>query len=355
MKKILFHTQDNFDAIRSRAPMSEWFYENKNLQCDILCPEGQDVKLSNGKIIYYKKRGLSFENYSQLKKLINTENYDLVISRAIEQVILISFIRTRRTKVVFFLAGFGKLFDQGPIKLFLTKSIYKFFFQILVYLKSAGVLLQNIEDINYLGIKNTHLMNGSGIDIKPVEKNKKLNKIKIVTATRLMKTKGLSSIFKLCELLLEKPNIEYYILGDFKHLTKNEINIINKFNLSPNIYFEGFQFPITQYLNKSNFAYFPSEYPEGSPRFLIESIMHGLILFTNPMPGCSALISNKNGFLITSEEETLRKIIQISEDETNYNNLSKNSMELFLREYESNIVYEKLYCYLQQQFINHNH
>ena len=348
--KILFFTQDHFDAEKSRVPMANWFYENKDVQCDILCPEGSDLKLNYSKVFFFKKRGVSLKNFLRLKKILKQEQYDIVISRAIEQIILITLIRTKKIKVVFFLAGFGKLFSKPGLFKSIIKIIYKPVFKLLVKIKSAGVIVQNKEDLKYLNIENIHLMNGSGIDQINVNCNKSLEKINIVTATRLIKEKGLTSIFKLCDLIKTKPDIHYFILGDFTHLNNEEFEKINNFNSYPNICFEGFKYPITEYLNEAHFAFFPSQYPEGSPRFLIESIMHGLIPFTTKMPGCPAIISNNNGFYISSEEKVLEKMINLFSSPNKYKEYSKRSRDLFKSRYESSKVYNHLYTYLKRIF-----
>ena len=346
--KILFFTQNHFDAEKSRVPMANWFFENKGVQCDILCPEGPDLNLKYSKVFFLKKRGVSFDNFLILKKVIKKEKYDIVISRAVEQIILISFIRTKKIKVVFFLAGFGKLFSKSGLLKYFISIFYKPLFKLLVNINSAGVIVQNIEDLKYLNIENIHLMNGSGIDQISVNCNKSFEKINIVTATRLIKEKGIASIFKLCDLIKKTPNIHYFILGDFKHLSNEELKKVNNFNVYPNISFEGFKYPITKYLDMAHYAYFPSKYPEGSPRFLIESIMHGLIPFTTKMPGCAEIISNNNGFYISSEEKDLEKMIEISSSPNKYKDYSNKSKELFKSKYESNKVYNLLYKYLKK-------
>ena len=347
MKKILFVTQDNFDAVRSRAPLSNWIFRNKNVQCDILCPMGSKVKLENSNVFYFKKRGINFNNYNTYKKLVKKENYDLIIVRAIEKIILTTLIRTGKSKIVFFLPGFGKLFIPDRPFYNLIRTLYKPFLKLLISYKSAGLILQNSEDINYLNVNNVHLMNGSGLDNIAVKKDKKIDKIRIVTATRLTKSKGLYEIFEFCELIKTKTDVEYYILGDFTHLNINQISKIKSLNTHPNIFFEGFQFPITNYLNFCHFAYYPTKYPEGSPRFLIESLMHGLVIFTNPMQGCKALISNNNGYIIKTPAKSLQKMIEISTNKNNLNKLSNNSKKLFFSDYESNVIYEKLFKYLK--------
>ena len=77
------------------------------------------------------------------------------------------------------------------------------------------------------------------------------------------------------------------------------------------------------------------------PRFLIESLSNGLVLFTNSMPGCSLTVSNNNGFLNFSTDDVLNKIIKMKKKEVN--KYSENSRVLFERVYSDIVNYPEFY------------
>ena len=344
--KVLFITNDLHDALNSRVKFKNWFEKQNNYSFIIVAPANTKNKFPEISLTL-NKRGVTFSNIISVNKYVNDIHFDTIVFRGIENIILSLFVRNNKSKFIFLLTGLGRPFSDKLVLKKLIKKIYRNVLKFLIKVKNAKLIVQNIEDANDLGFSNIDIINGSGF---PTKNYKKLefNKPSIITASRLTKSKGLDDIIKLSELIIKnKLNVFYYVLGDYSSLNRKYYNKIIDLNKHPNINFLGFKNDISPYVSKSNFAYYPTKYREGVPRFLIESLSNGLILFTNSMPGCSLTVSNENGFLDLSSSEVLNKILNMDLKEISM--YSKKSRMLFENVYADKIVYPK---YLNQMINN---
>ena len=162
MNKFLLITNDNFDASFSRLRFSNWLGKKKNISCDILCPSGiNDFALEFGNVYYFDKRGLTFSNYQKLKTVLSNINYDVIIARGIENIILISLFSKKNN--VFLLTGLGRLFEDGLVFKSIIRRLYKSLLKNLIKKNCAKLILQNKQDQTELDIEGSFVINGSGI------------------------------------------------------------------------------------------------------------------------------------------------------------------------------------------------
>lgn len=344
---LLFITNDELDANISRKPFLKWILKNKNINCGIIYPieniKHKKIKYNGLDEYYFNTRGISFSNLFNLKRIINENSYNIVISRGFENIILWSitfFLVNRKPNTIFFLTGLGRLFDSR-VPVFI-KSIYKIILRLFQYLLKATIIVQNEDDANELKLSLNSVINGSGYNQNRIWKKKSLKKINIITASRLTKSKGIEDILKFAEYVSFSENkyLNYLILGDYSHLSKKQKNKIIELNKYPNICFKGFDKSVQKLLSQSHFAFFPSKYREGSPRFLIEAISNGLIPITTNEPGCKSFL--KYGILYTSPNKTLIEVNKLINEKL-YNNLSIKNYNYFKSKFSSKVVYEKYY------------
>ena len=340
--KALFITNDLHDALNSRVKFKNWFEKQNNYSLDIAAPVTSKNKFPEISLPL-NNRGLTFSNIISVNNYINDIHCNTIVFRGIENILLSLFIRNNKSKVIFILTGLGMPFSDKLLLKIIIRNLYKCVLKFSIKRKNAKLIVQNIEDANDLGFSNINIINGSGFPLINHKKSE-FNKPSIVTASRLTKSKGLEDIIELSELIIKnKLNVIYYVLGDYSSLNKSYYNKITDLNKHPNINFLGFKSNISPYFSKSNFAYYPTKYREGVPRFLIESLSYGLILFTNSMPGCSLTVSNENGFLDLSSSKVLNKILNM--DIKKISMYSKKSRLLFENVYADKIVYPQ---YLNQ-------
>lgn len=340
--RTLFVSNDQFDAHSSRKLLSDWLYNKYDLKMDLFYPGTKKIELNSRECFVSKKRGISLDNIRYLNQIQKQNKYDCIVYRGIENILISFFVsKTNNQKSIFLLTGLGKLFliKQKSLRYF-TKSLYIRVLKYFLKDERSILIVQNEEDKIELGLNKTIVINGSGFDYEnPITKD--YRRKKIVTATRMTKSKGVDDIINLCEEII-KSNFdgEYHIFGDYSHLSETYQNTINRLNQNENIHFYGFSDP-SQLIESAHFAFFPTNYREGVPRFLIESIAKGLVVFTNPMPGCLGIISNQNGYSIQSVSTALNQMKHL--DCTEFTEMSKRSHQLFKTKYCSDVVYEKFH------------
>ena len=341
--RVLFITNDLHDALNSRIMFKNWYEKKDNYFFDIAAPVNSNKDIP-GISLKLKNRGITFSNIHSINSYIDSCFCDTIVYRGIENIILSLFIKSSKdTKVVFLLTGLGKLFSEDILLKNIIRFLYRYILKFCIRKKKGRLIVQNIKDRDDLGFSGIITINGSGFSNKAISNPElEVNIPTIITATRLKKSKGLDDIIELSETIVNnKLEIKYYILGDFSHLNETYQNKISELNKYLHIHFLGFKNDISHYISKSHFAYYPTKYREGVPRFLIQSLSNGLILFTNSMPGCSLMVSNENGFLNLTTKDVLIKI-------TNFNNqefdiCSINSRKLFETIYSDNVVFPKYF------------
>lgn len=338
--KILFITNDYRDAIISRLKMRYWFKRKKKIDIDIAAPlESNNNDANQFGIILFPSRGISLSNIIRLRKLQG--NYDLIIYRGIENILLSVFAK-KNVDTIFLLTGLGRLFSEELQFKIPIRKIYKTILKRLIKLKNAKLIAQNEIDKQDLELARVFVIGGSGFNPShKIEQKENLNNT-IISVTRLDKSKGLYEIFDMCTLILQKNlEINYFILGDYSTLGLKERKRIEKFNESSNIFFVGYVNNPEMYYLKSTYAYFPTHYREGSPRFLIEALAYGLIIFSNSMPGCTEIVGNNNGYLDLSPSEILNKIKTLPYKEKS--NMSFKAVQHFLSKYHEDVIFEEYF------------
>lgn len=344
---FLFVTNDEFDANFSRKPFLNWIFKIKGIKGDIIYPKSKpriqkNTHFENNEY-FFRERGISFFNLLKLRQTVNKNNYDLVVARGIGNIILWSFtffIVKKKPKTIFFLTGLGRVFNNSVPNF--IKQLYKIILKILQNLLSADIIVQNGDDAIELKLNKEFIINGSGYSQNLKWKKKELKKINIITASRLTKSKGIDEIIRFAEYIANSNNLNfnYTILGDYNNLADSYKKKIIQLNNYSNIHFKGFHNSVEELLVNSHFAFFPSNYREGSPRFLIQSISCGLIPITLDGPGCKSFL--KFGIFYTNPEITMLKIDEIvSQDE--FHNMSFENYNYFNEIFSSKIVYEKYF------------
>ncbi len=350
--KFLIVTNDNFDALNSRFNLSNWFKKNHNIQCDIICPKGELIKSNYFETIYFDRRGVNIKNIKKINSIVEKNNYSHIIFRGVESIVIFLFLLKKKITPIFLLTGLGRVFDKRNRFGFFWRSIYRLFFKLIIFIYKPKVVLQNKNDMKDLRIKTALIMDGSGVKqekFSTIFNEKKFNSkiIRILTASRLTKSKGIDQIIEFAEKIKGENHIEYFILGSIENLNTYYLSKIYELNSYSNISFKGFVSNTKKYYEKCHFSFFPTQYREGSPRFLIESLRSGLIIFTTDMPGCKKVISNDNGFLILSISETLKEIKKTFADKNKALEMSLNSVKLFNSVYQEKIVYSKLFKFIK--------
>ena len=344
--KILFVTNDLHDAVTSRTYFQQWVKSHTEHTVQICSPKGAVGMEKLGDIIFYPERGFSISNYFALQDILTKEKADIVIFRGIELVALSVFLKISG-KNVFLLTGLGKVWDPALRSAFLLRPFYKLFLAFAMSVKNARLILQNEQDAEDLNQIDAFILRSSGVKQAAIVPEQSESPLKIVTASRINKAKGIRAIIEFSNAIINNPKYTYDVFGSFDDCScemKQEIDRIN--SESTNVHWHGHTPPDQFNLANYHLAYFPSRYREGSPRFLIESIQMGLVVITGNAPGCELLASNGNGAQVQNVKQAVDFLSKL--DTQTLRRMSKKSIQIFAEKFDNHIVYSQLVSFLER-------
>ena len=133
------------------------------------------------------------------------------------------------------------------------------------------------------------------------------------------------------------------LAGDIDEDNPNSISTseLNKWVESNLVEWLGHVEDMPDMLSKSSIVCLPTYYPEGVPKVLIEAASCGRAIITTDTPGCNEIVHNNyNGMLIPikSPKHLADAITKLSEDSLMRNVFGKNSRDLVLQKFSSDIV-----------------
>ena len=221
---------------------------------------------------------------------------------------------------------------------FLKKSIFSFFIMMLYRisnLKVKKIFFQNKRDMNLflekkiIRYSKCELINGSGVDLDEFYFSEMANgnTIRFIFMSRLIKEKGVYLFAEAAkQLKKEFPNeLEFVIAGFIDEQKKDAVTMteINKWEKEGILNYLGPLDDVRDELSKSDCAVLPTFYPEGLPKFLLESAAMGKIIITSNTPGCSEVVEEGiNGYLCEPQSlenliRCLKKVVKLSSKERN--------------------------------------
>lgn len=313
----------------------------------------------------------------QLKSILIEENFDIVHFFRLQPNIIGTFVAGLFTssKIVNHVTGLGVAFTSKSLKNKILQPIIRFYYKTNHYFFRPYIIYQNNQDAFDLGIHKRSIcifgsaVNETRFDLSKVLSNKptieKLKSdLKIETGarvflfvSRLLKEKGVLELieaFRNIEKEVNEP-IKLLIVGwsdpeNPSAIKTNELKELIKDIDS--ISFLGKRSDIEFLLGISQVSILPTYYREGTPRFLLESMLMNNAIITTDMPGCDHLISNdENGILIepqnikeleNSIKNVLKKDIKI---------MGQKSNKLYHQKFSEKVVYsaiENLYISILQ-------
>ncbi len=256
-----------------------------------------------------------------LIKIFRHNQFDIIHTYRLQPNIIGTFIAgiLTKSKIVNHITGLGAAFNHFSIKYklmqFVTRILYGFNYLLFRHVS----VFQNHYDITDLGlIKKSFCVKGSAVNedrfssdsisiskIDILQKQYNLlqeDTINFLFVSRLLKEKGIVELIEGFKLASKKNKIQLIIVGWFDEnnessLNQNSLNdLIQGYD---NIKFLGKQDNIPEIISLIDVSILPTYYREGTPRFLLESMVMKKPIITTKMPGCDHLIdNNENGILI---------------------------------------------------------
>ncbi len=216
----------------------------------------------------------------------------------------------------------------------------------LALIRARKIVVQNSDDLSFLKRKLT-LIQGSGIEIRKVERNPKIPHV-FVSAGRLIVEKGFSTLIKAFQSYkILHPEAQLWIAG-LKvrgHPHKIWSCTLQKWNKIPGVTIF-FDLMNINHLLSNAFCYIhPGYYREGLPRTVLEAMNHGVPVIATDVPGCRDLIENEvNGILIPPRNtielfRAMEKVTQMNFEKKSLKVYSKEVIyPLMEKTYQSNVA-----------------
>jgi len=242
--------------------------------------------------------------------------------------------------VVNALIGVGIFFPQNNMSIF-----SKIFIRLLRYAhhrKNLVVIFQNNENKflflynNIIQEDQAYMIKGSGVDLnqfcntlEPAN-----GKIKVLLTARMILEKGVFTLTDAANLLKSeyKDKVQFLLCGGIddnpKAINEEELNAVCD---GEYISWLRYRTDVLELLKSSHIFVFPSYYPEGLPKSLIEAAAVGRPIITTNSAGCKeTVVERYNGFLIPiKNSEILAERLKILFDDTQLRiSMGKNSRRL---------------------------
>lgn len=223
-------------------------------------------------------------------------------------------------------------------------------------LRSAEVIVQNEDDarlVSQLGLRNIHLIRGSGVDIEqfqPVDRDDP--EPVVVLVARMIWGKGVQEFVDASQLLAARGvQARFALVGapDAENRAGIPEYVLRAWDEQGIIEWWGARDDISAVLKSCHIACLPTYYGEGLPKSLLEAAASGLPIVTTDSPGCRELVADgDNGVLVPARDvqavaNALQKLIL---DKHLRERMGARSRELAVEQFtEQKVIDETLAIY----------
>jgi len=271
-------------------------------------------------------------------------------------------------KIFNHITGLGIAFSKNDLKSIIQRNFIKVVYKLNHYIFKPYYIFQNEEDSKDLGIHTRmscikgSAVNESRFDSSKIIENSKTNlsflkkelcnledtSKTFLFVSRIIKEKGVLELIKGFKGANNKLNNKHKLLivgwSDKENPSSiSKIDLDRYINDDENIKFLGKRNDIELLLVLSDVCILPTYYREGTPRFLLESMVMKKAIITTDMPGCNHLVyNNNNGLLIKAKssvaiENAILKIL-----DKDLEKLGEEGFKLYFNKFSENIVYSQI-------------
>lgn len=332
--KVLFVTNDYFDLINSRAPFASYLESHHQTKVTLVLISNHE----NADFLVFPK---TLNGLKKLARYMKSENYTILIVRGVELSIILSPILAfcSSVKRIIYITGLGSLWGN---KLTMRNSIFRGFYGIYIYLlrlRGANFWAQNEDDLSELRLKSIgDIVNGSGVKFQNGPFVHDLT-TQILFAGRITYEKGFDHLITLAGALPDNWNL--IVCGELdSSISKNDLEIFKTLAAENKIEYMGFIKEMPQMFERCSFAFYPTSYREGTPRFVLEAMGNGLIPVIPYVPGCKKIIDDGKAINMSSnnwQEKLLNMDDEIYVEWVEYNR------HLIEKVYSREAVYKEKY------------
>jgi glycosyltransferase involved in cell wall biosynthesis len=251
-------------------------------------------------------------------KVFKSEKPDAVLAYTVKPIIF-GGIASRFFKLDFYalITGLGFAFQGDSFKRKLLTKLVVFLYKIALK-RSKSIIFQNKDNLDLFVDKGivlrskTHVVNGSGVDIKKyniVDFPKA--SVSFLCIARLLSEKGLREYVVAAKIVKNiYPNIKFDLVGS-EDSSPDAIPLTEVNSWSDYINYKGSTSDVRTYIKDSHVYVLPSHH-EGLPRSTLEAMSMGRPILTTDAVGCKETVEEGvNGFKVTvkSPEKLAEKMI----------------------------------------------
>lgn len=295
-------------------------------------------------------------DFIRIVKILNAINPDVLHSITIKPgVIGCIWCKLWNKKLVYSFVGLGRVFESNSFLFKLLRfSIVNLYRNIFKHIECKFVFEHDsdrnkILNLLHLNRSKTVVIDGAGIDIDffSFSEEPSREKVKVLFASRLLWSKGLSDLIAVKQKLHDSgTSFELLVAGIIVDDDKDAISLkqINIWNDKGDITWLGTRDDINELIKLSNVIVLPSIYAEGIPRILLEAGAVGRAVITYNIGGCNSLIKNGiNGFVVEKKniEQLSVKLEELIADKNLRARLGRNARRIIEAKYSSEIIIKK--------------
>ncbi|MBU5304844.1 glycosyltransferase family 4 protein [Eubacterium callanderi] len=253
--------------------------------------------------------------------------------------------------IVCIVNGRGNLFTvkgfKGTILRFISFPMLK-----IAYRVSKTVCFQNEDDSAFFAkkrlVKKTKIshIDGSGVNTDIFKCYDLPKENEFLYLARITPSKGLVEYIEAARLVKKKyPSVKFHVVGPIDNAVEPSINnYLDSAVADGSILYHGKTDDVQGWLSKSRFFIYPSYYPEGVPRCVLQALSCGRPIITCDSPGCKkTVVDGVNGFLTKPRDymEIAKKIVVLLKDPILAENMGKESRKLAEEKFDIGIINKK--------------
>lgn len=361
MGKVLFTAHVDQHLKHFHEPFLKWFKDN-NYTVHTASNGNEEVNYVDHKFdVNFSRNPFSIDNITalvQLKNIIQNNDYEIIhchtpVGGLITRIA--AFMFSKNTKVIYTAHGFH--FFVGAKKYYWIlfypiEKLLSYFTDTLITINEEDFLIASKK----FKAKSVIKVNGVGVNLKKfsvINKEEKMN-IKnkmgfdnndflLIYVAELSKRKNQEFLIKAFQKLLEiDSTIKLLLVGKGESESEIKRYIIEN-EMENNIFLMGYRRDINILMNISDVAVSSSK-QEGLPVNILEAMACGLPVIASDCRGNKDLIENKkNGytFNLDSKNEFIEKVVQLKNDKTIREKMSRSNL-LVIQRYSTDSIVNKM-------------
>lgn len=211
--------------------------------------------------------------------------------------------------------GSGNLFRVSGAKGRLIRAM-AFPMLRIAYKHCTSICFQNQDDLELFKEKklikdkyDSFVTGGSGVNLRLFPVTPLPEENRFLFLSRITATKGLREFCEAARIVKESyPKAIFDVVGPLDSTIESGgiKDILDKAVFDGIVNYHGFTDQVAYWMQKCSFFVYPSYYPEGIPRCVLQALSTGRPVITCNTPGCKeTVVDGYNGFLVEPKNEVL--------------------------------------------------